>query len=431
MSIDVADNTSPVCQSCLGEPWLKDRVRSRGNVDSCRFCGNRGKCATVRTLAGWVRDVLDQHFRLCHAWSYYGDDDHYSYYEQKGECLEQIVGELLEADVPVVDAVLDELTLIAPAEPLESARPTYARVANYAEKHAGAHTLEGGWGHFRHELKHRARLFNSYAKQFLDRLMRDTQSLRPQGKRGNTVIRVVKPDEATLLFRARRAAHPSELEQILSAFREQLGPPPPESAPAGRMNTAGVSAFYGAFDRDTCIAELRPSLGDTIVSGAFRLDKPVRLLDFPLLERCYKEQPLSYFQPDFREKAACRHFLRRLHSKIRQPAQPCDTVEFLSTQVLAEYLSGVVKPRIDGVVYASDQRGDGCNVVLFSHALDIQLKAERTSIMGTDSVLRICDNTAVVHKISGIGYRIDDSQAREGKLELSLDPNEYPDDDDE
>lgn len=429
MSIDVADNTAPVCQSCLGEPWLKDRVRSRGTVGSCRFCGNRGKCTSVGTLAAWVRDVLDQHFQHCHSWSYYGNDDHYSRYAQKGESLEHVVAELLEADVPLVDAVLEELTLIAPPQPDEAARPNYARVAHYAQRRAGAIMLEGGWDHFRHELKHRARLFNAYAKQFLDRLMADIHGLRPQGKRGNTVIRVVKPDQATLLFRARRASSPGQLEQILSAFGEQLGPPPPENAPAGRMNTAGVSAFYGAFDRKTSVAELRPSLGDTVVSGAFRLHKPVRLLDFALLEQCYKEQPLSYFQPDFKQKSACRHFLRRLHAKIRRPAEAGDEAEFLSTQVLAEYLSGVVKPRVDGVVYASAQRQKGFSVVLFSHALDIQLKTERTSIMGAESVLRICDNTAVVHRISGIDYHADDSQAKEDTLELSLDPNEYPDDD--
>ncbi|WP_054774439.1 RES family NAD+ phosphorylase [Methylogaea oryzae] len=329
--------------------------------------------------------------------------------------------------MPVVDAALDELTLIVPTD--GGGGPNYAREARYAETREHARELEGGWEHFRHELKHRPRLFNADAKQFLDRLLRDTQPLRTQGKRGSPVLRTVKPDEATLLFRARRAPRPGNLERILSSPGEQLGPPPPECAPAGRMNSAGVTAFYGAFDRETCIAELRPCLGDTVVSGAFRLRKPLRLLDFPLLEQCYREQPLSYFQPDFKRKSACRHFLRRLHSKMRHPPQPDDEAELLSTQVFAEYLSGVVKPSIDGVVYASAQREGGLNVVLFSHVLDIQLPTERPSVMGTESALRICDDSAMVHRISAIHYRCDHRQAQADGLELSLDPHEFPDDD--
>ena len=65
---------------------------------------------------------------------------------------------------------------------------------------------------------------------------------------------------------------------------------------------------------------------------------------------------------------AHRHLLRRLHAKIRQPILPGDEREYLTTQVLAEYLATVLVPSIDGLLFSSVQREDGlilCYLVMF------------------------------------------------------------------
>ena len=51
------------------------------------------------------------------------------------------------------------------------------------------------------------------------------------------------------------------------------------------MNAAGVPVFYGALDRETCISELRPPVGCTVVSGEFRLNDEIRVLDFKRIEK--------------------------------------------------------------------------------------------------------------------------------------------------
>jgi hypothetical protein len=45
------------------------------------------------------------------------------------------------------------------------------------------------------------------------------------------------------------------------------------------MNSSGIWAFYGAFDIDTCIAELRPAVGETVISAKFNLSRPILVLD--------------------------------------------------------------------------------------------------------------------------------------------------------
>src|SRR5690606_20191201 len=59
------------------------------------------------------------------------------------------------------------------------------------------------------------------------------------------------------IFRARVMPLDRELDADPLAAGE-LGPPPPGMATPGRLNLNGVSYFYGALDRDTAIAEVRP-----------------------------------------------------------------------------------------------------------------------------------------------------------------------------
>jgi hypothetical protein len=284
------------------------------------------------------------------------------------------------------------------------------------------------WDQFRNALRHQSRFFNADARDFLDRLMGDINTLRVMSEREKTVIHVMKPDGSTRVYRARRANGRDELERILKTPGEELGPPPPEIASAGRMNAEGITVFYGSLDRKTCVAELRPFLGDRVVSAEFRLQKPIRVLDFQLLERCYHEQPLSYFQPDFHERVIYRHLLSRLHSKVRQPILPGDEREYLTTQVLAEYLSTIVQPQVDGVLFSSAQSGEGLNAVLFAHVLDIQLGTNRESTMGPDSALALCDDSVLVHYIKAINYQFDDRTVKNGEVERRYDEDEQYDD---
>lgn len=135
----------------------------------------------------------------------------------------------------------------------------------------------------------------------------------------------------------------------------ELGPPPPEKACAGRLNFEGASVFYGALNRETCIAELTPSLSSTIVSGAFKLEEGVRLLDLLTLDRSHCKDDLSIFQPDYYERRISRSFLRLFHQQIRRPVLPGWEHEYLVTQVLSDYLMNGHLPPIDGMLFSSVQ----------------------------------------------------------------------------
>lgn len=119
---------------------------------------------------------------------------------------------------------------------------------------------------------------------------------------------------------------------------------------------------------------MRPAIGMELVVASFTIDKPLRVLDFSRLERAHGEV-LSYLQPDFNQQVERNHFLRRLHKLITQPVVPGREADYLITQTMAEYLSHVIDPPLDGVLFRSAQHEGGTNVVLFGEVDVVLLHA--------------------------------------------------------
>lgn len=86
------------------------------------------------------------------------------------------------------------------------------------------------------------------------------------------------------------------------------------------MSVDGVAVFYGALESETCLAELRPTIGSEAAVITVRTTTTLRLLDFTRIKDSY--HVLSYFQPDFNEQAEKNIFLRQLESLISQPVRP-------------------------------------------------------------------------------------------------------------
>lgn len=145
------------------------------------------------------------------------------------------------------------------------------------------------------------------------------------------------------------------------------------------MNAAGISVFYGARDVETCVAEIRPPVGAHVVHGRFALMRPVRLLDFDVVENIVDDA--SYFDMDHDRKAERAAIVRAIAKQIAWPVLPSDELlGYLPTQVIAEYLAERMDPKIDGILYRSTQTGStGHNVVLFN-------KASRVEALDLDNV---------------------------------------------
>lgn len=331
-----------VCWGCVGDSILSRRLKSLGEVEKCSFCNMRRKCCSLEWLAEEVRSILSWLIKPGERYPIFDEDDRISHENQVGDPLQFWIGAVLGLDddsLPIVGAVSDELQP-SHRDISQGGESQFPPESNYVERRYRPASVERRWKQFKTEIMHGRRFFNTEAKSFLDWLFAGAEEFGSYSHSADleSVIRTI-PANSTI-YRARRCDNWSAVDKVLLKPDKELKAPPPEFAKSGRMNPAGVPFFYGAFDRSTCVAELRPPVGGSVVSGEFSLNRDVRVFDFVCLDTAYIENiPTSYFDEEYQEQTQREHFLKSLHRIISSPVLPDEEHEYLVTQVIAEYFS--------------------------------------------------------------------------------------------
>lgn len=376
-----------VCWGCVGDSIVAAEIKKDGSRAKCDYCGKLRKCLPLDWLAERVHEVLSRLIRIGDVDAVFDSDGDVSHYETAGDSLEFWVSEVLvigdETD-PLVQAVCEEL-YPSHHEILDGDEGEFPFDTNFVAVRRRPWKIEHRWKNFKNEIMHGRRFFSSEAKPFLDWLFRDAESFRSYTLLGGnrSVVRLL--DIGTTFYRARRCDNVSAVRKVIGNPAKEMGAPPRELAGAGRMNPAGVPFFYGAFDRDTCIAELRPPVGGSVVSCQFQLSRPVRIFDFTSLEDTYVHGALSYFDEQYHEEIQRKHFLRSLHATISSPVLPNNENDYLVTQVIAEYFATQFPSEIGGVIFSSAQRqgedDEAQNIVLFPASLSaIELNKDELQV---------------------------------------------------
>lgn len=147
---------------------------------------------------------------------------------------------------------------------------------------------------------------------------------------------------------------------------QSLAPPPSAIVSSGRMNSHGISVFYGAKELETSISEVRPPVGSNVLTCAFEITRPLVLLNLSAIQTLQIDEG-SIFDEHSAERVSQLEFLRFLADHLNKPVMPREKeVGYLPTQVLADYLSSLSNPHLDGIAYPSVQTPEaGPNIVLF------------------------------------------------------------------
>ena len=170
-------------------------------------------------------------------------------------------------------------------------------------------------------------------------------------------MRTIGPDtEHRYVFWARPANEPGAQEAIYRQRKQQWGAPPPGVAGSGRMNAAGISVFDGSFDAEDarCRAAGTPVGGYAIV-GRFEVLRPLRILDLTLLDN-YR-QTVNASTPHYSERMAYAAFnaVFSIRKSVGRSSPGREALDYLPTQVIAEYLWSQDQNPIDGLVFGSAQ----------------------------------------------------------------------------
>lgn len=434
---DNYDEQDSVCIECIEDHGLREHVKSEGRKDKCVLCGKGRNSVTIRELAVLIDPVIRDNFAPGDMIDRFGPKDESPYQEQEGEDLSYVLQTVTGQYFAFEDVLIACLEKLEPYDPRDGEAPFYDRTTNYEETETYLGNLYEEWDSISDQLKTSRRFFSDSARMLFDSLFQELEMLHYYAKSEELDFSHTGIEKAprrlgviqewpvgTPIFRGRRADTRTDYTTIILNPERELAPPSSAKARAGRMNPEGITVLYGALDEDTCLAEMRSSIGSHIVIGRFETTKPLQLVDFRRLERAYwGDKNLSYFQPDFKVQVEKREFLRRLHRLISQPIIPGHESDYLITQVLAEYLAHVREPNFDGMLFMSTQRKSGTNVVLFPkiYATEEEM-LKRFGMRYSDDNVSLYRTKGIEYDMAEVKYVVVDNKVRTYSV--------YDDDDD-
>ena len=360
-----------VCHACIGDSYLKAEIRREETLHVCMICGEKQRAIAFCGLCSRVHDVIASEFLRTESepssWALYKELE--VDWIREGENLYDILDQMLECGKSLIKAIKKELSNRYHSfdEAAAGEEDPYGDEVHYKLRELEDYRFRGTWSDFETEIRTRARFFNTEAESHLNQIFCDLNCFQSHTK---PLIRKAGPNtETEVLYRARRAFNRTEIVHILEHPAHRLGAPPSRLAVSGRMNPQWISMFYGAFDPETCVAEVRPPAASFVVVGKFTIVRNLQLLDIGALQALFVKED-SFFDPEFRYLLDKARFLKRLVDIMSRPVLPSDKdYYYLPTQAVAEYLSEKMEPRIDGLVFPSSQCGrSGENVVLFQGA---------------------------------------------------------------
>jgi hypothetical protein len=361
-----------ICADCVQDPYLSAEIsRSEEDEVTCDYCERIAPTLSISEVAIACDEIIEAYFTLTSdsaAVVYHGRTP-------KGQSLIEILDMWLTPD--------DQTAAYDVAEVLEY-RWTYEDDGRYGEdpwfvRQGSAWELSRDWEDMERSLREEARLVNPTVIETFEKVFGGLDSYRMEDGTG-LIFEVGPGQQIQTLYRARVFEHRDALQRALENPEHELGPPAAAVASAGRMNSKGISVFYGALERRTALHEVRPPVGAAIAIAAFTLIRPLRLLNLSALTAARLDPSLSLFDPATRAIAQRCDFINSLEAELTKPVLPSFTDGgYLITQAIADYLATHRELNLDGIFFKSVQyhgtinESGGHNVILFHKAAAVKI----------------------------------------------------------
>lgn len=367
-----------LCPDCFGDSGLRYRlemIRPKVGIDKCDYHPTK-KGIPVDAIAGIVDSVFRQH---------YGVGDFHGYAnEQAGDSLEFCVGEFTEANEEAAAALTEALY---DTEHINDPESFYASDQNYVRYGLNSNAYQQGelWSDFCRSIKYDIRFFNDFAETKLKEIFDGIQYQKDQDL-NLPVRRLGHNDKGNRFWRTRVVNSYDKRNEIRAMPALELGAPPSRLRKAGRMNSSGIRAFYGAFELETSLSEIRPIVGNKVMAAQFHLSRDVYVLDTTRFTAPIK--PASVFNKSYEQRVTQWAFMQDFMDEISAPISPSDThLDYIPTQVVAEYLvhrhrfkRNGKEVSIEGLIFKSAQNPGGKNIVLFGDAARAVLTKEEAEL---------------------------------------------------
>jgi len=370
-------NANEVCCECIRDDYLVSVIQKDNKCGECSFCGkDKSFLITIEDFAEKVHDVLEKQYQqTSEPERSYGFHMGFDELEQDGEPIEVLICDIASVDESIAEAILDYLSTNYDPQGKDAlcGGLKYSSDCKYEELSPDTSYYYEEWESCKRDILNKSRFFNSTVSCLLAKLFNTIDKIKPFGT--NSVVRELTSKDS--IYRARIAKSEKQVRSFLSDVSLELGPPL-ENASAGRMNAVGISSFYGALDRDTCIAEVRAPVGSFAVIGCFVPRKRLKLLDLPRLQYAWTKEAGSPFDSNHTDLVARVAFLKRIAHEMSLPIMPGEEdIDYIPTQIITEYLASREDLGLDGIIFKSSQINTdddelGNNVLLFKNSSSVK-----------------------------------------------------------
>lgn len=361
-----------VCAKCVKDSYLGKVISEKGKTLCCSCGQGQSKTITFQELSTYIEELFKNHLSIV-------DPDSKSNFKNDVSTQNSVV-EIIRDQARVDDSLAVELQEFLEkkfsSKCKEDEENIFSKNTQYNYKENINYLSERSdkiWDKLKVTIKEENRIFNKRAGKIFRKMIGNIPTSSSENE--DSAIVYIGPEdnnknlEASELFRARVFKSEKDALKALRKPDLELGPPPSTMASAGRMNSMGISVFYGAIEPDTANAEVRPPVGSFVVITRFKIKRSLRILNINALKSVLPEP--SMFDPNYIKARKRQKFINSLVAHMNTPVVPEDeTFEYLITQAFADYLSGKTKPRIHGVMFRSVQYHDangksGRNIMLF------------------------------------------------------------------
>ena len=359
------------CASHFGNKYLQRHVERNGHLGRCSYCKKRKIVMDMADFIEYTGNRITSYIGpiddacLPSAASYLDKDD-----RDEGIPGWIVIGSLLApAGVEFYEdtqEVMEDYDLVTGNDDLDEDIAKCFNVDQWIRKDPTAMLLHEelyrAWNNFSHMVKTKLRYSFFRSEEYSES---GNEFIAPGSDIIGETASLVQSledtiDVGTLLYRGRL-----EDGNGPYSFFGELTSPPVEAAKENRMSPYGISMFYGSYDKDTPVKEIKNYLKnkDTrIYLGEFEVTKTLKVINL-----CNAPQPDFWMgkEGDWQIFA----FLRAFHKEISKPVGTNDPkLEYIPSQVFCEYLRHIQKAKdgssYDGIVYSSSMTKK-MNVVLF------------------------------------------------------------------
>lgn len=314
-----------VCADCFkAEDWIeKFKVISEKGMSQCSFCGLQKETVDVEMFLPYLQELL-------------------SLFEKKDDG--RSLCKIIEDDFDVFSSSKQTVEIIKYALAKGKFNFSIDDLVEYKSNILRALKI---WDELKNKIKNQFRFFASFDPQEDGEW--DTYF---EPRENGAVIR-----KGEVFYRGRLNY---DSEKLLKRKRD-LGMPPSEKTPAGRVNPHGIPCLYLTKLEETVAYELRATYGDKVSIGKFIVQNDLRVIDFDnkfiLTE--------SVDSGNIEEKVKAFLFKKQVGIDLSRPMRRYDNkeIEYIPTQFVCEYIKTM---GADGIMFNSAVHQGGKNLVLFS-----------------------------------------------------------------